>query len=85
MSDKNSVVAEPVAEPKKPCRIGFKAAPPPDRITMTIDGVRIASGLGLSTIRDLVAAGTLRSRMVAGRRLIFVNSLLELLNGSPGE
>jgi hypothetical protein len=44
-----------------------------------MDGARIVSGLGLTTLRDLVASGALRSCKVAGRRLIYYDSLMELL------
>ena len=59
--------------------------PLPARITLTIGDATIASGLGKSSIKNRIADGTLRSVLVCGRRLVFYDSLLEMLNrGSAG-
>jgi len=84
MPDASPSTADQIAaSPAKPRRTGFKPAPLPDRVTVTVDGARIVSGLSLSKLRELVLSGELRSRMVAGRRLIYFDSLMELLHGGP--
>jgi excisionase family DNA binding protein len=57
---------------------------PGEKMALRIkDAVRL-SGLGRSTIYRLIGAGTLRSVMVGGSRLILRHDLLALLqNGAP--
>jgi excisionase family DNA binding protein len=50
------------------------------RITVSVVEAARLSGLGESTIRRLAYQGRLRSARVLGRRLIFLDSLHDLLN-----
>jgi excisionase family DNA binding protein len=52
----------------------------PDRITVSVEEAARLSGLGQSTIRRLAYQGKLRSARVLARRLIFLDSLYDLLN-----
>jgi excisionase family DNA binding protein len=49
------------------------------RKTYTIAETSHVTGLGLTTVNELVASGTLRSTKVGRRRLIFTDSIDELL------
>ena len=53
-----------------------------DRITCTIAEACAASGLGRTKIYEAIGDGRLRATKVDNRRLIFVASLLRMLNGS---
>jgi excisionase family DNA binding protein len=50
------------------------------RITISVEEAAHISGLGKSTIRRLAQQGKLRSARVLARRLIFLDSLQDLLN-----
>jgi hypothetical protein len=63
------------ARPKQP------EATYPQPLAYTIDGAVKASGLGRSSIYKLMAEGKLLSVRVAGRRLILVDALRNLLRG----
>jgi excisionase family DNA binding protein len=56
-------------------------APLPLPLAYRIDDAVKVSGLGRSTIYKLLTSGRLRSVRVAGRRLIPVDALRELLRG----
>ena len=47
-------------------------------IWTTIDGTRRLSGLGRSTIYELIQAGVLKSTKIGGRRLVSVSSIYAL-------
>jgi excisionase family DNA binding protein len=51
------------------------------RITVSVEEAARISGLGESTIRRLAYQGKLRSARVLARRLIFLDSLHDLLSG----
>jgi excisionase family DNA binding protein len=56
--------------------------PDPDlKLAFRIDEAVVASGLSRSTLYNLIAAGTLPSVRVAGRRLILKADLIKLLTG----
>jgi hypothetical protein len=65
-------------------RVGFTAVPAPTPVTVTINGARIISSLGRTKIQGLINDETLRSALIAGRRLIYYDSLMELLNRPTG-
>lgn len=49
------------------------------QITATVEQFRSISGLGRSTIYELIKSGDIRSVRVLGRRLIIVDSYREFL------
>ena len=51
----------------------------PEPITVSVAQARTMSGLGNSTIYELLRAGKIRSTQIGGRRLVFVDSLRALL------
>ncbi len=53
------------------------------RLTWRISEVLEVTGLGHTTVKELIADGTLRSTKVRGVRLIHDDSLRQLLNISP--
>jgi hypothetical protein len=53
--------------------------PMPNPLTLNYNGASALTGLGISTLKELVAAGTIRSTIVGGRRLLFVSSIGDLL------
>jgi predicted site-specific integrase-resolvase len=53
-----------------------------DRIALRVDDAVIASGLSRTTIHQEIKEGRLKSRMVAGRRLILVEDLAAFLRGA---
>jgi excisionase family DNA binding protein len=57
-------------------------APPIERLAYTVNDTCAATGLGRSSIYELIAAGKLKSVRLAGRRLILSESLHELLQGA---
>jgi hypothetical protein len=70
---------------KTPRSAPRRMRPWPDRVTLTVDDAMIATGLGRSSIKDRIADGTLRSTLVCGRRLVFRDSLLEMLEAGAAE
>jgi hypothetical protein len=61
--------------PRKPSRV-----PRPPALTVTVPTTSAMVGVGITSIRRLIASGELRSTVVAGRRVVFVSSIEELLN-----
>jgi hypothetical protein len=53
-----------------------------EKLAFTVDQACYAAGLGRNSIYDLMNAGTLPSRKVAGRRLILREDLLAVLRGA---
>jgi hypothetical protein len=51
----------------------------PEKVTWTVSGLSAATSVSPAQIRNLIAAGTLRSTLAGGRRLIFVDSIREWL------
>jgi hypothetical protein len=52
----------------------------PSPITATVEQFKAISGLGKTTIFELIKAGSIRSVRLMGRRLIIVDSYRELLD-----
>lgn len=77
-----SNVISTAIEPASPHRTKSKAALP-QAAAVTVDGACALTSLRPSTVRNLIRDGKLRSRLVAGRRLIFTGSLMALLADSP--
>jgi helix-turn-helix protein len=63
-------------------RTALTAASPDTAITYRINDVVALSGLGRSSIYNLIKAGKLKSMVVAGRRLVDAASLRDLLRGA---
>jgi excisionase family DNA binding protein len=55
------------------------------RIALRIDDASSASGLGRSSIYDLIARGKLAPTKIGGRRLILRESLENLLRAGEGQ
>ena len=53
-----------------------------DKLAYTVDQACWAAALGRNSLYDLMNAGTLPSRRVAGRRLILREDLLAVLRGA---
>jgi hypothetical protein len=51
----------------------------PDPVTTTTHGAQIITGLGLRTIQRHINSGALLTVKVGGKRLIYCDSLMELL------
>ena len=56
-----------------------KSGPPLERLTVTMSGASRISDLGKRKLNQLVAEKRIESTLVDGRRLIYVKSLLDLL------
>jgi excisionase family DNA binding protein len=56
--------------------------PPAEPLAHRVNTAIAISGLGRTTIYKLLREGRLKSRMVAGRRLIDAASLRELITGA---
>ncbi len=52
-------------------------------VTVTVQRAQAITGLGHTTIYELLKTGRLRSTTVCGRRLIFFKSIEELLGCAP--
>jgi Helix-turn-helix domain len=61
---------------------GRQILPADTAITYRINDVVALSGLGRSSIYNLIKAGKLKSMVVAGRRLVDAASLRDLLRGA---
>ena len=70
---------EPTTEPRKRPSLNK----PLPRKTVTIAEASHVTGLGMTSINKLIASGALRSTKIGWRRLIFVDSIDELL--TPAE
>jgi excisionase family DNA binding protein len=58
----------------------------PEPLAVTVQEAIRVSGLSHSTIYELIKEGKLRTNKVAGRRLVFFESIKELLSaGVPAE
>lgn len=53
----------------------------PEPLSYTVNDACAATGLGRSSIYELIAAGKLKSVRLAGRRLIPADALRDLLRG----
>jgi len=56
-----------------------------ERITCSINEACYASSFGRTKLYELIGEGQLETRLVAGRRLVLVNSLLKLLGADGGQ
>jgi excisionase family DNA binding protein len=74
----DAVAAPPDTSSK---RDRFVRAPPPPAAALMyrVDDAATVAGLGRSTVYALIKSGALRSRVIAGRRLIEARALRELL------
>jgi hypothetical protein len=59
--------------------------PDPPPVTTNLHGASAMTGLGISKLKELVAAGKIRSTVAGGRRLLFVNSIEDLLEAGVSE
>jgi hypothetical protein len=53
--------------------------PYPEPRTVNYNGASALTGLSISTLTELVAAGKIRSTIAGGRRLLFMDSIEDLL------
>lgn len=61
---------------------GRQILPADTALTYRINDAVALSGLGRSSIYKLIAEGKLKSRVIAGRRLIDAQSLRDLMRGA---
>lgn len=73
------LTGEPAREPRRRAGASYPQAHQP--VTVTVGEAMRISGLGRSSIYQLIASGALQSKTVAGRRLIGYASLRALLEG----
>jgi hypothetical protein len=59
--------------------------PLPTPVTINLPTASALSGLSISSLREQIDAGTLRSALVCGRRLVFYDSFMKLLNAGMEE
>ena len=77
-------IAKPHAEAPAPLAIGSqKALPIRERVAITAQLAADFTGISRTRIYELLADGTIEGRIVRGRRLVLVSSLLKLLGESP--
>jgi hypothetical protein len=62
-----------------------RITPTPEPLTVNLHGASVMTGLGKRKLQELVADGTVRSTLAGGRRLLFVDSIMELLNSGAAD